>query len=694
MKDIKYTKEELQQKIRLQFNRMESDVKKNKMNLEMSEFESAFVSRRKDILEKYMPAVLEKTEGLTTNSSEVFSRTDIFIFLNSLPNLSYADLQFKFDIIFAASIWVSDVLKEYNLIEQANQCMPNYHDVDVEQLMGQFFDDSTHSNETLETIAYILARRNKDCAGYRKKNGINRVLLDEFTARNKHRQDVPSRHYFENLIQLLPKEKIEEAVSRFETKFWQFIILYFQSLDVYGEKLNSIDDKKKKLISLMEKYQKEFDVRFDLKGKKKGSPLLHQKDNPFIGSMMNLLQGEEITPSNMEKIYAYARDIDDLQYEEEKIEDEIHWFNENIPAFSYECDNTLKEQFNSKVIDIMKQMTIDDPYEICFAFLYMIDQGNDLIWLYYPCYTLMQIAGLKLPWNVDEKTELTDRIWNLQDAEETRNLSGSEKELVSELCMDLHEETEEKVNMAQILYALTGLAGPRNISYYHPYRIALDQYDLTAEQKNFLFGMIVMGAEKLNKPKNIHFQISLENFFGSSEEKEDEEKGSVISTKEMESLKREIDSLRSSLYRAEKETKELKKKLNDLQEETRNEHQELADLRELVFIQGNNIEQKANMQIQFPYEVKKKTVVFGGHDAWLKQMKELLVGNIRFIVDLKVSADVIRNADIIWLQTDCISHNKYYWVIDTCKKNNTPFRIFPSRHFRTCAERIYGFDKK
>ncbi len=697
MNDIKNEKEDLHQKIRLQFNRVESRLKKNKAGLEEStlgEYESAFITKRKDILEKYMPAILEKTKGDAVNNSRPFSVTDLFILASSMPNLSYADLQAKFDVIFAASLWVADVLKEYNLIHEANKCMPDYREVDEMQSMGLFFNDSTHSDQTLETIAYVLARRNNDCAGYRKKNSFKRVLLDEFTARNKHRQDVPSRQYYESLIQLLPEEKIQEAVSRFESKFWEFITLYFEAIHIYVRKMNAINDKKQKLLSLMEKYKKEIDTHFGKSGMKKGSPLMHHKDNPFAEYMRDKLQGEETDPAHMERIYGYIAELDDLDYEEEKTADEMHWFSENIPAFSYESDEILNQQFSRKVIDIMKKMAIDDPYEMCFAFLYMIDQGNDLIWLYYPCYTLIQIAGLKLPWNVEENYEMTDRIYEPVDREKKKELNGSEKELVSECFMDLQEDSEEKVNMAQVLYSLTGMAGPRNISYYHPYREALNQYDMTDEQKNFLFGMIVMGLERLTRPKSLHFQISLEDFFSSAEKEENEETVPAINVKEIKSLKEEIDSLKNSLYRSEKEAKELHKKLNNLQEETKSEHQELADLRELIFVQGNNMEQKANMQIQFPYEVKRKTVVFGGHDAWLKQMKELLVGNIRFIVDLKVPADVIRNADIVWLQTDCISHNKYYWVIDTCKKNNTPFRIFSSRYFRICAEKVYEYDKK
>ncbi|MBR4161965.1 MAG: hypothetical protein IKR11_00495 [Solobacterium sp.] len=681
MEETKYDMDELHQRIRRQFNKVER-ILKNKQdgsqNPLTSDYESAFVTKRREVLEKYVPVIMEKTEGITEDIPDIYSKENMFIFANSLPYLSYVNLQNNFDIVFASAIWVADVLKDCNLIEEANRCMPDYRDIDTEKLSEPFFTDCTHSGQTLKTIAYILGQRNKDCSGYRKKKRIDRVLADEITARNNHHQDVPSRLYFDGLMQLLPKEKTEEAIAHFEMHFWKCVEMFFQGLNVYVEKMRMYYDRIFELKREMEAYEKKYDVSFkdlqiDQEKLKKELPFLQQEGNYIRGFMVRGGQNKEMDCRHADKYMAFVHRSEVLAKEGQTVCDEMVDFISHAVSFACENEDDLKELYDQTLIDIMTQLVIEDPYELCFAFLYMIDQGNELVWLYYPCYMMMQIAGSKLPWKAKKSTGQKDGMC-VQD--------------------EMKRNTVEEINTAQILYSLTGITGPRDISRFDTYRKKLDQYNLTAEQKNFLFGMIVMGAEKLNEPKNIHFQISLEDFFGSSEEKEDKEKGSVISTKEMESLKREIVSLRDSLYRSEKEANELHKKLIDLQQETKNERQELADLRELVFIQDNGYEPKANMTIPFPYEVKKKTVVFGGHDAWLKQMKELLAGNIRFIVDLKVPADVIRNADIVWLQTDCISHNKYYWVIDTCKKNDTSFRIFPSRYFRSCAEKVYEFDRK
>ena len=118
------------------------------------------------------------------------------------------------------------------------------------------------------------------------------------------------------------------------------------------------------------------------------------------------------------------------------------------------------------------------------------------------------------------------------------------------------------------------------------------------------------------------------------------------------------------------------------------ERQELAGLREVVFTADHRDDDHINVSL--PYEVKQRSVVFGGHDMWQKPMKEFLTGDIRFI-DRDMFAfdtDVIRYADIIWIQTNAISHKMYYKIMDAVKKWKIPVKYFLYASARKCAEQV------
>ena len=63
--------------------------------------------------------------------------------------------------------------------------------------------------------------------------------------------------------------------------------------------------------------------------------------------------------------------------------------------------------------------------------------------------------------------------------------------------------------------------------------------------------------------------------------------------------------------------------------------------------------------ISFPYQTIKRTVIFGGHHTFLKEIRKKLP-NVKYvnISDYAFNVDIIRNADVVWVQTNCISHTQ------------------------------------
>ena len=80
--------------------------------------------------------------------------------------------------------------------------------------------------------------------------------------------------------------------------------------------------------------------------------------------------------------------------------------------------------------------------------------------------------------------------------------------------------------------------------------------------------------------------------------------------------------------------------------------------------------------------------IIGGHDSWGKAIKPLF-SNVRFIGrDVTPHPDIIKNSDVIWIQTNSMSHKYFYKLIDIVRQNNIPVRYFSYASARKCAEQI------
>ena len=156
-------------------------------------------------------------------------------------------------------------------------------------------------------------------------------------------------------------------------------------------------------------------------------------------------------------------------------------------------------------------------------------------------------------------------------------------------------------------------------------------------------------------------------------------------TAELQQLREENKRLRTQLHAAEQHNRKIQKEYRAVYEKTRGEHKELTDLRTLVFNQQNGEfenETEEKIEIEYPYTARHTISVFGGHDSWSKAIKPL------FRRDVTPHPDIIKNSDVVWIQTNSMSHKYFYKVIDVVRQNNIPVRYFAYASARKCAEQI------
>lgn len=163
--------------------------------------------------------------------------------------------------------------------------------------------------------------------------------------------------------------------------------------------------------------------------------------------------------------------------------------------------------------------------------------------------------------------------------------------------------------------------------------------------------------------------------------------------KELERLRKENEQQKEELYKTEKALADKNTLLEKQANKRSVEKQELNDLRELIFALTNDAGEEKSSQkpnTVFPYHTQKKHIVFGGHPTWLKAIKPMLP-DVKFIEGVP-SSEQIKGAEMVWLQTNYMSHKAFYKIIDIVRSKNIPLRYFTSASATKGAEQVVAAD--
>ncbi len=92
--------------------------------------------------------------------------------------------------------------------------------------------------------------------------------------------------------------------------------------------------------------------------------------------------------------------------------------------------------------------------------------------------------------------------------------------------------------------------------------------------------------------------------------------------------------------------------------------------------------------MELPWQVRRRTVVFGGHDSWSKAVRPLLPGARFYNREILPDLNAIRGAEVVWLQVNALSHKYYYRIIDAARKSGIQVRYFGSASAKKCAVQL------
>lgn len=437
-----------------------------------------------------------------------------------------------------------------------------------------------------------------------------------------------------------------------------------------------------------------------------------------------------------------------LRKQHDKIVDEARELTDVIQrqddAFSnfIACAVNSHEGFNDYILndetlfDDLRHFHVANPFEICFAYFCLIEAGSDLPWLVEISAAILGFAVKQLPWtkyvSEDIKKQANEEQKNYQNneiviktqdfIEGIENEYGANADVIVRRMMDAsskrtncrnkesmmyesvytdacewycnHYEKPENakyrsLNFAQILFNMTGIAFPRNFNYDKNIKEGLIESGIKPENADLV-------SFVLTACNHMPYKVTLPSITDYVNEENTDDVADIDALKqELSDKKDEIIKLRKSIYDAEHKNRKLTEEINKLTEDTDAEHQELIALRELVYkLQNdeNNNNDAENTNISFPYEPNQNIVIFGGHATWLKAIEPLLT-NVRIIDPYtNPDANAIRNADIVWLQSNAMPHAYYNKIINITRQRKIPVQYFAYASAEKCARQLAEYD--
>ena len=690
------------------------------------DFDSVRLKRRVAATLATLEELANQVPDIAEEVPEIFHLAEDWAQLNAIAAPAYDCEEEENTATLGAAIWMLDQIRETGRIQDAIRLMPK-DDGPLDQIYIPPVWDPCHSDEVLLGMLYIIQNRNQDCVGPKdprptkeKPAQLERFYMDLLTAEGKHHQNVDSRIRFETILSMIPQDSIDRAVQRYQELFWNWVQRYYTCRNIILQKEIQLDLDRKayndQLRSdtddLIQWMKKDIAKRREIvEGK---LPIVSDQRPAYIHAMETPMADIMRLKANMD---AKGAALDERS---DEIEDCLTSLQSMIRFLHTASFQRMGDELGEEIASVWQGIRVDDPYEILFAHLYLLDTDSDLPWVYAPGTSIFALAANSLPWSHCDYDDECDGIWSHYDEEIQDVVCGPadanipKKVKIPELedwySMNYSDRTFEdrydhnRFNLAQIIFEITGGIMPRNLNRYLPALSDLEHFGITGKKAlhPLMYVMSLLGeGRRQSRDWRLEGETHWDKVDAAGNLLEPEEPEEAVTSPEaleakIAELKKQLEHARKTAYDANREMRECKKRQEKLEKKLAMEQQELADLRELVFHQQENLYQDAvaDENVKFPYKTTLRTVVFGGHDSWAREIKPKLP-DVRFIDRTMLpNSDMIRRADVIWIQTNALSHAFFYKIIDEVRKHNVPLRYFSYASATKCAEQLAKYDEE
>lgn len=334
--------------------------------------------KRKDSVMKYAQEAHERFG----QKYERVCIPDELLRVNAAPvGITFGTCEAEYQNDVATALWTLDQLVACGNMEKAFQYFPEkqlaYDNVKIPRLT-----DSCHSDEVLVCMVYIIRKID---------------LPDDGT-------EMTPLQRFREIIKLIDPCAIQAAISRFEAKMWSFFDDLLFCIDYHKECQQQYADELLSLVETNSSIRKELleiyssledsqsspvplagPVRFDF-------PLYNPEIDLFLSRRSKYERLAEEENRTADQINETLDKIDHEEFRMDLICLLGPYLQAKIESFE---QIEIREECRKRLL----ALTIDDPYEICFAHFYMLVEETGAVWLYTLSVTVLHAAVALLPWN-------------------------------------------------------------------------------------------------------------------------------------------------------------------------------------------------------------------------------------------------------------------------------------------------------
>ena len=672
------------------------------------DFDSDRQKRRIQAISRMLDCVKERVKGICDDVPGHFSIEEEWAEINSFPMPAY-DFEERFTYsVVAAVIWMLDRIKESNNIDELLFLIKPVDDrvlFDVPPIW-----DPCHSNDVIYSMVDTVYGRNdpedRRCFW---PGEIRRPYMNPEVTSGTVDPQWQNRANFNAILDLIPREAIEKAVDNYTARYWDFFIRYFRSRYILVEQDIKLKEDMDSFGSRVEAMVQTLSASNNRKLMAQNAPNVHPipaASMPFADPVFQRQEPGGLSPALI-SVSQLDSESNRLGKREEALAKKIEELWQRCGFFNQWPEERMRQTFGAEIAEIWKDFDAGDPYEMCFALMYLVDSGSDLPWCYFAGVNFHTAYTALLPWPRTRFNILSDGIWQHYDESGDIQNGPAETALPKKIRIPELEDwyklqyqdsadDDDLYNLGQIIYEATGCLMPRKLDRYQPALKTLDRYGITGKRSlhPLYYCMTLLGEGKhQTKPYFSTMEYIPDETL---EETGIQDASAEAMQAEIASLKSEIKRLKQLSYDSSREVRDEKARYEALAQKAANDAQELHDLRELVFNQHTEQyeEDYASTEISFPYYTDKRIVVFGGHDSWAREMKPKFP-DIRFIDrDMLPNPDLIRRADVVWIQTNALAHKYFYRIIEEVRKNNISLRYFSYAGVSKCAEQLAREDMK
>lgn len=632
--------------------------------------------------------VRARFSGICPDVPGCFSILEDWVGMNAYPYSAYDYVEKYVFSTFAASIWILDYIRDHGKLEQLNQILAGV-DVSSDIPMPDVWDPC-HSQQMLARMVTVIVNRNQDQFPAKKNkqesNSILRIYMDKATAEHNINHTTPSRTLYDQVLSLIDPDALDRIKAGYTECYWEWLHRYYASRQIFVvEELlirSQIDNFQKQLQSLADQIP-----AISNPGKK--APLFVQA-NPAVHYAPGFdAQADHTLRRN--KLEQQNRILFQMQ---EEYNTRFNSFTQEIGEFPLMPHDHLGNRYGNEIADCWSDFTVEDPYGMCMAFLVLLDEGSDLPWCYFPGVSFQTCYVSMLPWTRTKYSHSCDGIWEHYDSESNTVVPGPGGEPLSKKIKrpdvdawyqltyrntaNKSSDSQPLYNLSHILYETTGCIMPRNQTRYLSALETWNRYGINSKRVNLnlLYCMSLLGEGK-HRSELKHFAAC----------QNDSDAGTLPD--DVQTLQAELIRCREALQNAVTELNVEQKRHSELLERVSRRDQEIQDLCHAVF---HTSDRNSTLGVKFPYRTASQIVVFGTDKLWLKQMEAMLPDIVFLERWSRDAVDLIRKADVVWIQPEHMSHGDFRSIMTEVRKFDGTLRLFPNSTISECATMLAKAD--